>query len=61
MHSGEKNTNCDYFMSVCEVDYKLSNSQLVRDLGVPGGALVSSLVLQSVGSGFESSGGRSGL
>ena len=34
MHSGEKKTNCDYFMSVVEADYKLSNCQLVNDLGV---------------------------
>ena len=34
LHSGEKNTDCDYFMSVGEVDYKLSNSLLVKDLGV---------------------------
>ena len=31
---GEKNTDCDYFMSIGEVDYKINNSQLVRDLGV---------------------------
>ena len=34
MHSAEKNTNCDYFMSASEVDYKLNNGQLVKDLGV---------------------------
>ena len=34
MHSGEKNTDCDYFMSIGEVDYKINNSQLVRALGV---------------------------
>ena len=34
LHSGEKNTNCDYIMSVGEVDYKLNNSQIVKDLGV---------------------------
>ena len=31
LHSEEKNTDCDYFMSV---DYKINNSQLVKDLGV---------------------------
>ena len=34
LHSGEKNTDCDYFMSIDEVDYKINNSQLVKDLGV---------------------------
>ena len=34
LHDGGKNTNCDYLMSVGEVDYKLNNSQLVKDLGV---------------------------
>ena len=34
LHSEEKNTDCDYFMSIDEVDYKLNNSQLVKDLGV---------------------------
>ena len=34
MHSGEKNTDCDYFMSIVEVDYKINNSQLLKDLGV---------------------------
>ena len=34
LHSGEKNTNCYYLMYVGEVDYELSNSQLVKDLGV---------------------------
>ena len=34
LHSGEKNTNCDYFMPVGDVDYKLDSSQLVIDLGV---------------------------
>ena len=34
LYSGEKNTDCDYFMSICEVDNKLNNSQLVKDLGV---------------------------
>ena len=34
LHCGEKNTDCDYFKCVGEVDYKLSNSQLVKDLGV---------------------------
>ena len=28
LHSGEKNTDCDYFMSIGEVDYKINNSQL---------------------------------
>ena len=28
-HSEEKNTDCDYFMSIGEVDYKINNSQLV--------------------------------
>ena len=27
-------TDCDYFMSIGEVDYKLNNSQLVKDLAV---------------------------
>ena len=34
LHSGEKNTDCDYFISIGEVDYKLNNSQLVNELGV---------------------------
>ena len=34
MHSGEKNSDCDYFIYIGEVDFKLSNSQLVKDLGV---------------------------
>ena len=34
LYSGEKNTDCDYFMSIGEVDYKINNSQLVKDLGV---------------------------
>ena len=34
LHSGEKNTDCDYFMSIGEVDYKLNNCQLVKDVGV---------------------------
>ena len=34
MHSGEKNTDCDYFMSIGEVDYKTNNNHLVKDLGV---------------------------
>ena len=34
LHSGEKNTDCNYFKSICEVDYKINNSQLVKDLGV---------------------------
>ena len=34
LHSEEKNTDCDYFMSIGEVDYKINNSQLVKDLGV---------------------------
>ena len=32
LHSGENNTNCDYFMYIG--DHKLINSQLVEDLGV---------------------------
>ena len=34
LHSGEKNTDCDYFMSIGEVDYKINNNLLVKDLGV---------------------------
>ena len=34
LHSGKKNTDCDYFLSIGEVDYKINNSQLVKDLGV---------------------------
>ena len=34
LHSGEKNTDCDYFMSIGEVDYRINNSQLVKDLRV---------------------------
>ena len=32
LHCGEKNTDCDYFMSIVEVDYKMNNSQLEKDL-----------------------------
>ena len=34
LHSREKKTYCDYFMPIGEVDYKLNNSQTVKDLGV---------------------------
>ena len=34
MHSGEKNTYCDYFMSIGKVDYKINNGQLAKDIGV---------------------------
>ena len=34
LHGGEKNTDCDYFMSIGEVDYKINNGQLVKDLRV---------------------------
>ena len=34
LHSGEKNTDWDYFMSIGEVDHKINNSQLAKDLGV---------------------------
>ena len=34
LHSGEKNTDCVYFMSVVKVDYKPNNSQLIKDLVV---------------------------
>ena len=34
LHSGEKNTYCDYFMSIGEVYYKINNGQLSKDLGV---------------------------
>ena len=34
LNSGEKNIDCDYFKSIGEVDYKLNNSQLVKDLGI---------------------------
>ena len=34
LHCGENNTYCEYFMSIGEVDYKINNSQLVKDLGV---------------------------
>ena len=34
LHGGEKNTGCDYFMSIDEVDHKINNSQLVKDLRV---------------------------
>ena len=34
LHSGKKNTDCDYFMSIGEVDYKSNNSLLVKYLGV---------------------------
>ena len=34
LHSGEKNTDCDYFTSIGEVNYEINNSQLVKDLGV---------------------------
>ena len=26
LHSGEKNTDCDYFMSIGEVNYKINKS-----------------------------------
>ena len=29
LHSGEKNTDCDYFMSIGEADNKINNCQLV--------------------------------
>ena len=32
LHSGENNSDCDYFMSIGEVDYKINNSLLVEDL-----------------------------
>ena len=32
LHSGEKNTDCDYFMSIG--DHKINNNQLVKYLGV---------------------------
>ena len=38
LHSGEKNTDCDYFMSIGEVDYKINNSQLLKDQGVTFGS-----------------------
>ena len=34
LHSGEKNTYCNFFMSIGEVYYKINNSLLVKDLGV---------------------------
>ena len=34
LQSGDKNTDCDYFMSIGEIDYKINNGQLVIDLGV---------------------------
>ena len=34
LHSAEKNTHYNYFMSVGEVDYKLNNSQLTKNLGM---------------------------
>ena len=34
LHSGEKNTDCGYFMSIGEVDYNINNSQLFKDIGV---------------------------
>ena len=34
LHSGEKITDCDYFMSIGEVDHRINNSQLEQDLGV---------------------------
>ena len=34
LHSREKNTDCDNFMSIGEVDYKINNGQLAKDLGV---------------------------
>ena len=34
LHSGEKNTNCNFFMSVVEVDYKLNIGLIEKDLGV---------------------------
>ena len=30
----QQNTDCDYFMSIDEFDYKINNSQLAKDLGV---------------------------
>ena len=34
LHSGEKNADCDYFMSIGEVDYKINNNQLFKDIRV---------------------------
>ena len=34
LRSGEKNADCDYFMSIGEADNKINNCQLVKDLGV---------------------------
>ena len=34
LHNGEKNSNCDYFISVGEGVYKLRNSQIEKDLRV---------------------------
>ena len=34
LHSGEKNTDCDYFMPIGDVDYKINNGQLAKDKGV---------------------------
>ena len=34
LHCGEKNTDCDYFMPIGEVDYKINNGQLAKDKGV---------------------------
>ena len=34
LHSGKKNTDCDDFMPIGEVDYKLNNSHSVKVLGV---------------------------
>ena len=34
LHSGEKNTDCDYFMPIGEFDFKINNNQSVIDLGV---------------------------
>ena len=33
MHNKEKNTDSEYLMSIGEVNYKLNNSQLLKDLG----------------------------
>ena len=34
LHGRGKNTDCDYFICIGEVDHKLVNSQLVKDLAV---------------------------
>ena len=34
LHRGEKNIDCDYFMSIGEIDHMINNCQLVKDLGV---------------------------